>query len=238
LIQDGVENLFQKIFCVSDWQKNTFVKYFNCNPDAFETIGNPIDYSLYYGHTEREENRLVFSSIPYKGLEILPDLFNDIVVNTKKELQLHIFSSFELYGREQENEQYMEAYRKLNNTNGVFLHRPISMKSLAYEFMRSSLLIHPSTYHETFGRVFIESMASGCIPVTVNNGANKEIVGENGFVIDYPNIENVKCYEEVIEKTCELLNTDLYGKRVKIRQNMKKYNYINIARKVESYLGG
>jgi glycosyltransferase involved in cell wall biosynthesis len=96
------------------------------------------------------------------------------------------------------------------------------MKALAYEFMKSSLLIHPSTYAETFGRVFVESMSSGCLPVTVNNGANKEVIKDNGFVLDYPNIENIKCYEKYIEKVCELLDSDLYGKRVKAKDEMKK----------------
>lgn len=237
LIGENVEKYFQKIFCVSEWQKQSFVKYFNCDADYFEVIGNPIDYSLHYGYAQRQENKLIFASIPYKGIEILADLFNDICIKSKKDLQLQVFSSFSLYGREEENEQYGEYFNKLHNTKGVVLNESISMKDLAYEFMTSSLLIHPCTYQETFGRVFVESMASGCLPVTVNNGANKEVIQENGFVLDYPNIQNMKCYEAFVDKTCELLDSDLYGKRVKAIDEMKKYNYINICRKVESYLG-
>ena len=237
LRQPNIEKFFNKIFCVSEWQKQTFVKYFNCDDDYFEVIGNPIDYSLHYGHVERQENRLIFASIPYKGLKFLPDLFTDICIKSKKKLELQVFSSFQLYGRPEEDESYGEIFKKLNGMNDVVLNNPISMKGLAYEFMKSSLLIHPSTYAETFGRVFVEAMASGCLPVTVNNGANKEVIEDNGFVLGFPNIENIKCYEAFVDKTCELLDSDLYGKRVKAKDNMKKFNYINISRKVESYLG-
>lgn len=236
LLQPKVESVFEKIFCVSQWQKNTFVNYFNCEESKFEVIGNPIDTSLYSGYAERNENKLIFASIPYKGIEVLPDLFNDICIKSKKDLQLDVFSSFKLYGRD-EDEQYSEYFRKLHNLKGVNLHNPISMKGLAYEFLTSSLLIHPITYAETFGRVFVESIMGGCLPVTVNNGANKEVIGDSGYVLDYPNIENIKCYQAFVELTCELLDKDLYGERIKSKEKMKKWNYINIARKVESYLG-
>ena len=112
------------------------------------------------------------------------------------------------------------------------------MKELAYEFMRSNLLIHPSTYHETFGRVFIESLASGCIPITTNNGANKEVIENFGYITDEPNIENIDCYKNFIDNVCEALDSDLYRMRIKAKDKMKKYNYINIARKVEAFING
>lgn len=214
------------------------MRYFQCDPDKLEVIGNPIDYSLYYGYTDRLDNRLIYSSVPFKGADSLTQIFNDVNIKSGKRLELHVFSSFGLYGRDQEDQQYAETFRSLANTKGIYLHKPISMRDLAYEFMRSSLLIHPSTYHETFGRVFTESMAAGCIPVTVNKGANKEVIGEHGCVVDYPNVENIKCYESFVNSVCEMLDSDLYGTRTKARQKMKKWNYINIARKVESYLGG
>ncbi len=130
----------------------------------------------------------------------------------------------------------MDAFQKLDGMKDVFLHKPVSMRELAYEFMKSGLLIHPSSYHETHGRVFTEGLASGCIPVTVNKGASKEVIGNYGYITKEPNINNIECYEKFVGNVCEALESDLYGLRVKGKEEMKKWHYIRIARKVESYL--
>jgi len=237
LMNNNSENLLTKIICVSNWQKDTFIKYLNVDPNKLEVLGNPIDYSLYSGHTERNPNKLIFASIPFKGLDFLPDLFNEIKLKSKNEkLHLDIYSTFKLYDREEEDESYADTFRTLNNINNVNLFNPVSMKTLAYKFKQSGLYLAPSTYHETFGRVFIESMAGGCLPVAVNNGANKEIIEDYGYVLDYANIQNLKCFEEYVDLVCELLNDDLYNKRVIAERSMLKWDYIKLAKKLENII--
>ena len=238
LMNNNSENLLDKIICVSNWQKNTFIKYLNIqNLDKLEVLGNPIDYSLYSGYTERDPNKLIFTSIPFKGLEVLPDLFSEIKFKSKNEkLHLDLYSSFSLYDREEENETYSNIYRKLNNINNINIFEPVSMKELAYKFKQAGLYLAPSTYHETFGRVFIESLAGGCLPVTVNNGANKEIIEDYGYVLDYANIYNSKCFKEYVDLVCELLNQDLYNKRVIAERSMLKWDYIKLAKKLENII--
>ena len=237
LMNDGSENLLNKIICVSDWQKNTFIDYLNADPNKLEVLGNPIDYSIYSGHAERDPNKLIFTSIPYKGLDFLPDLFSEIKLKSKNQkLHLDVYSSFQLYGREEEDETFADVFRTLNNMEDVNLFSPISMVDLAYKFKQAGLYLAPSTYHETFGRVYIESMAGGCLPVTVDNGANKEIIENYGYVLDYANIRNLKCFESYVDLVCGLLNDDLYNKRVVAEREMKKWDYIKLAKKLENII--
>lgn len=234
LMNANAEQYLNKIICVSKWQRNTFINYMRVNPDKLTVLGNPIIYSLYQGYTERDPNKLVFTSIPYKGLDVLPDLFNEICIRSKNDnLHLHIYSSFELYNREKDNETYSNAFKELMRTKSVYVYRPIPMNQLAFVFKSSSLNLAPSTYHETFGRVFVESAAAGCLTVAMNNGANKEIIGDNGFVLDYPNIYNTEAFDCFVDKVCELLSTDLYSKRVNAEREMKKWNYTTIAKQLE-----
>lgn len=237
MMNQNSTDLLDKIICVSNWQKDTFIKYLNVNPNKLTILGNPIDYSLYSGYTERDLNKLIYTSIPFKGLEVLPDLFNEIKFKSKnKKLHLDIYSSFSLYNREEENQKYANIYRQLNNIDGVNIFEPISMKDLAYKFKQSNLYLAPSTYHETFGRVFVESLAGGCLPVTVNNGANKEIIKDYGYVLDYANIYNSDCFKEYVNLVCELLEKDLYNKRVIAEREMLKWDYIKLAKKLEDII--
>ena len=234
LMNANAEQYLNKIICVSEWQKNTFIRYMRVSPDKLTVLGNPIIYSLYQGYTERDPNKLVFTSIPYKGLNVLPDLFNEICIRSKNDkLHLHVYSSFELYNRIQEDESYSNMFKNLMRTKDVYLYKPIPMNQLAFIFKSASLNLAPSTYHETFGRVFVESAASGCLTVAMNNGANKEIIGDNGFVLDYSNIYNNEAFNYFVDKTCELLESDLYSKRVKAEREMKKWNYTTISKQLE-----
>jgi len=237
MMNKNAEQHLDKIICVSEWQKYTFIKYLMVDPNKLTVLGNPIDYSLYCGHAERDPNKLVFTSIPYKGLEVIPDLFDEIKIKTKNDkLHLDVYSSFDLYGREEENEQYKAIYQRLNNTNSINIFKPVSMKQLAHVFKTASLNLAPSTYHETFGRVFVEAAAGGCLTVCVNNGANKEIIGSNGYVLDYSNIYNKEAFEKYVEQVSYLLTADLYNMRTTVERDMKKWDYIKLCKKLENII--
>lgn len=237
-------NVLNGFFCVSNWQKNTFFKYFNIPENLhskFHVIGNPIDLSLYYGYSERNKNKLIYASIPYKGLEILNKIFNDVCIQTKNnDLELHIYSDMKLYDNEKLNEEYQEIYHKLRNTKNVFLNDLISMKDLAVQFKTSNLYIHPNLYHETFGMVFTQCQASGCIPITTNKGAVNEVIENNktGIILNYPNIENRDCYKLFIDTMCDLLKDEnrLYKMRINAEKFIQQFDYVKLAKKMESVL--
>ena len=102
------------------------------------------------------------------------------------------------------------------------------MAQLAYELSTASLYVHPCTYHETFGRVFIESMAAGCIPVTVDNGANLEVIGN---VVHGSNILNKNVYTNFVDSIVERLDNDLSRERDECRKRSKSFDYIEIAKR-------
>jgi len=233
----NAEQHLNKIICVSDWQRQTFIDYLKVDPNKITVLGNPIDYSLHNGYAQRDLNKLVFASIPYKGLEIIPDLFTEIKIRSKNaDLHLDIYSSFELYGDSEGNQQYGEIFHALNNMKDVNLFKPISMKGLAYVYKTANLNIAPSIYHETFGRIFVEAAASGCLTVCMNNGANKEVLKDNGFVLDFASIFNTDAFDYFVDKVCELLDKDLYSMRVNAEREMKKWDYMILSKQLEKIL--
>ena len=237
LMNKNSEQYLDKIICVSEWQRQTFINYLKVDETKLIVLGNPIDYSLYNGFTERNLNRLIFASIPYKGLDIIPDLFNEIKIKSKnKELFLDIYSSFELYHNYENDKQYSDTFRALNNIKDINIFKPVSMKDLAYVYKTASLNLAPSTYHETFGRIFVEAAACGCLTVCLNNGANKEILGDNGFIINFTNIYNIEVFHSFVNTVCELLEKDLYSARVKAEREMKKWDYMIVSKKLEKIL--
>ncbi len=229
------------VLCVSEWQRQTFHKYFNMPLDKMVVVGNSIDDGMYYGYTERDPNKLIFASIPFKGLEVLPDLFRDICVSTRNdELSLAVYSSMELYAQEEKNQEYMEPFSKLAKMKNVTLNRPVSMKELSYQLMTSSLYIHPNTYHETFGMNLVQAQAAGCIPITTDNGAVNEVIknGETGVITKGKTILDSDCYYEFVEKASSLLEADKYKMSLNAQKFAKQWSYLNVAQAVTGHLEG
>jgi len=230
----------EKIFCVSEWQKKTFVDYFGVDPSKLAVINNPIDINLYINYTKRFSNKLIFSSIPFKGLEVLNDLINDLIFRTKNNnLFLHVYSSMSLYNRSQQDNEYSVIYQQLSKNKNIILHDLVSLKQLAIEYASASISIHPNTYHETFGMVLAQSQAAGCLPVSTNIGSVNEVIQNKNNITSYPNIYNQDCYNEFIEKIIRILNTsedDLYVERLTAQNFVKRFNYINIATEFLKYI--
>jgi len=244
LVNKQVVDRIEKILCVSEWQKNTLSKYYGVDINKFHVIGNSIDPFLFSGYTERKENKLIFASIPYKGIEVLHDLYKDICYRTgRDDLEFHIFSSMELYGNTQGDKDYEEHFSKIIRTRGCYLHKAVSLKQLAYELMSSSLMIHPQTYHETFGINYVMAQAAGCIPITVNAGAVNEVIDNynTGFITKGTTIFNESCKNEFVELVSDCLIPpydkdepilyDLYSMRLRGQKFAQKWSYLNTAKR-------
>ncbi len=237
-------NLLQyinKFMCVSQWQLDSFIKNFNIIDtnltSKFTVLPNSVDKSLYYGYKKRDPNKLIFASIPYKGLEFLNDIINDLVIRTKnKDLKLHVFSDMKLYGtaRFEENNQYEEIYRTLDKNPNIVLRNLVSMKDLAVEFATSNLYIHPNVYHETFCMSILQAQAAGCLPVITDYGAVREVVENQDNIIPEPNIYLHGTYTKFIEKTIELLNKsekEINLDRIKATQFAQQFDYLKISKR-------
>ena len=165
---------------------------------------------------------------------MLSKIFDDICIQSKRDLELHIFSSMKLYQRPDEDREYEQYFAQLAKQRGVFLHDVISTPELAKEFAASSLYIHPQTYHETFGMNWIQCQAMGCIPITTNKGAANEIIedGVTGFITQGVNIEHKDCYNEFINVVCQALDQDLYTMRLAAQKSIRQWDNIKLARQL------
>lgn len=224
-----------KIICVSVWQCGTFSNYLNVPTNKLTILGNPIDMTIHQGFVERKPNRLIYASVPYKGLPALSKLFDDICIQSQRDdLELHIFSSMNLYQNKEGDREFEQHFSLLARQKGVFLHDVVSTPELAKEFAASSLYIHPQLYHETFGMNWLQCQAMGCIPITTNKGAAQELIidGQTGFITRGRNIEHKECYDEFVNLTCIALEQDLYTMRLAAEKHAKQWDHVKLSRKL------
>lgn len=130
----------------------------------------------------------VYSSTPYRGLDILtevwPIIFNECSKNGVSP-RLKIFSGMELYGWSNNPFQPMyEALRKMEDI-GVQLIGPIPQTNLYKELQYCKVMTYPNHFLETGCMSVLEAIACGVWVVTTDLGALGEQVKDryNGYLI-------------------------------------------------------
>lgn len=107
------------------------------------------------------------------------------------------------------DKEYVKGLKETAKGYPIHIHPNLSFDDLKRLYSESSIYWHASGFGEIdpakmehFGITTVEAMASGCVPVVINAGGQKEIVdeGKDGVLWDTP--------EEMEKKTLELIQNE------------------------------
>jgi tetratricopeptide (TPR) repeat protein len=128
--------------------------------------------------------RLAYASTPFRGLDVLLDVFPRIRAACP-DAELEVFSSMRVYGvsATDDAQQFGALYRKARQP-GVTLVGSVPQPELARRLQDVRVLAYPNHYAETFCIAAAEAQAAGCAVVTSALGALPETVGDAGVCVD------------------------------------------------------
>jgi len=185
--------LADKVITTSRWQTEIVKNIFKIPENHIKKISLGINLDFFSNQIEKNKKRLIYTSVPDRGLDILLKVFPKLR-NEISDLELHAFSSFKTWGKT--GKKYTEIENEifsLADQEGIFLHEPIPINQLAQELLKSYLWIYPNHsspenyfHSETFCLSALEAMAAGLPIVTSNRGALSELVinEKTGILID------------------------------------------------------
>lgn len=136
--------------------------------------------------------------LPYKNIEKVI-----IALSTTK----HKFH-YHIYGRGPEHAKLKSLISDLSLENRVFLHGHADYKMIPDILASMDLFVLPS-FPETFGRVYIEALAAG-VPIVACKGSGMDGIikdKKEGFLLDKPNIDNIRNVLELILQNPGLITT-------------------------------
>jgi tetratricopeptide (TPR) repeat protein len=127
--------------------------------------------------------RLAYASTPFRGLDVLLDLFPSIRAACP-DAELEVFSSMQVYGVSEADDkaQFASIYERARQP-GVTLVGSVPQLELARRLQQTRVLAYPNHYAETFCIAAAEAQAAGCAVVTSDLGALAETVGPGGACI-------------------------------------------------------
>ena len=178
--------LTDKIFVLSNYQKKNFHEKLKIPNKKFFLTRNGINSEFYQITKPRKKFKLVYTSAPYRGLNLLIDIFPEIKKKIP-EAELYIFSSMITYGFDKEYDQaeYGNIYQKLKLIPGIKLLSPLSQPALSEELKEAYLMVYPNNFPETSCIAALEAQAAGVPVISSDIGALPETIAdtETGFLI-------------------------------------------------------
>ena len=192
----------------SDWQGDTFTAEHDVPAWLLAQVDNGTAASATGAAPALawRGRRLAYASTPFRGLDVLLDVFPRIRAAVP-DAELDIFSSMRVYGwdEKQDREQFGELYRKAQQP-GVQLAGTVPQPELAKRLQEARVLAYPNTYAETFCIAAVEAQAAGCVVVTTALGALPQTVGDGGICL--PGDPRSKPYQDAFVAACVRLLTD------------------------------
>ena len=163
-------NTVDHIVSPSHWAKEQLVRFLKVPKEKISVISNGV--SDKFTLSENKTKTFIYTSIPYKGLELLPRII-PLIQQRHPDAKFKIFSSMSLYGNIMD--PYVDLYQDLKLLKNVEYSAAVDQDELIKHYQESAFFIHPNIWEETFCVSMAEAMKCGCYPIITNIGALSEV---------------------------------------------------------------
>ena len=182
LLFPDVMNGIDCIVYVSEWQKNECEKWFGKAKRTF-VIGNgltPAFENMFSSPQEllsfKDDRRAVYTSTPFRGLRMLPEIMKRI----DQDIRLEVYSGMAVY--QGKDEAYEGLYRSLRRPD-IAHGGNVSQTELAKRLRTASYMLYPCVFPETYCISVLEAMAAGLDVVTSNLAALPSTLAGHGWMV-------------------------------------------------------
>jgi glycosyltransferase involved in cell wall biosynthesis len=184
-------HILHHIVSPSQWNKEQFIKYHNVPEHKITVI--PTGIAEMFTYSNQKTKTMIFTSIPYKGLEVLAKII-PMIHQVHPDTKFKIFSSMSLYGPS--NDPFLQVYDHLKTLKNVEYSPAVDREELVKHYQESAFFIHPNIWEETFCVSMTEAMKCGAYPIITDIGALAEVAGEkNASVVPIEGTPTSKGYQ-------------------------------------------
>jgi glycosyltransferase involved in cell wall biosynthesis len=171
-LRAGGWNKFEKNVFVSNWQMQAYIKHFNMPWYKSRVIQNAIEPIPFVKKTV-DKIKLIYHTTPHRGLNILVPVFIKLAEKYDN-IELDVFSSFEIYGWKQRDEPFEALFDLCKNHPQINYHGFQSNDVVRKALQEAHIFAYPSIWVETSCIALMEAMSAGCLCVHPNYGALPE----------------------------------------------------------------
>ena len=209
LKDESSRDRFHKLVFCGNWQYQQYQNFLGVPYDdksvVIETAIDPIQYVP----KDKDTVRLVYSSTPQRGLELLVPVFEKLA-EKHKHIHLDVFSSFAIYGWADADKQYEPLYERIRNHPQMTYHGFATNETVRETLQKAHIHAYPSIWLECNSRSVIEAMSAGLMCVHPNFGGLADTTGGMTFMYQGDvdkNIHATKFYH-ALDHAIEVVNNE------------------------------
>lgn len=186
-LKDGGWEKFEKIVCVSHWQRQQYQNFFGIPSSKMHVLQNAIIPIEENEKSDPEECvNIIYHTTPHRGLELLVPIMEFIEKQLPdKKWHLDVYSSFKIYGWDQRDEQYQPLFDKIKEHPNMTYHGYKPNEEVKEALKKAHIFCLPSIWQETSCIAMIEAMSAGCICVHSSLGALPETTANWSLQYDF-----------------------------------------------------
>lgn len=179
---------FHKLVFVSNWQMQQYCACYNIPYSRCVVILNSI-VPIAEAPKSIDKIKIGYWATPHRGLELLVPAF-DFVAQKHDNVELDVFSSFDLYGWAQRDEMYKEVFDKCRDHPKINYHGTVPNETIREYAASAHILAYPSIWLETSCLCLMEAMSAKMMCVHPNLGALFETAANWTMMYQYQEDKN------------------------------------------------
>ena len=244
-LKDGGHEKYDKLVFVSHWQMNDYMAHLGIPHSSGYVLQNAID-PIEEHEKPTDEINLVYFSTPHRGLDILVPVFetmkNEHFKHIKKPINLHVYSSFALYGWPERDEQHKALLDKCKNTEGIIYHGSVPNDEMRENLKKMHILAYPCVWPETSCIVLMEAMSAKLLCVHSSFAGLPETAANWTMMYPVHEVANdhAQIFAQNLFNAVSLLDDDALQQRLHMQKQYADafYNWDVRAMQWKSFLQG
>lgn len=182
---------FSKLVFVSNWQFQQYNLALGVPYSDSIVLKNAIEPINDVEKSTDGPIRLIYHTTPHRGLELLVPAYEVLYEKYGDKIVLDVYSSFNIYGWPQRDEQYKSVFDKCREHPGINYHGAVSNEEVREALKKAHIFAYPSIWQETSCIAAIEAMSAQCAVICPNLAALPETTANFGLMYQYDEDPNV-----------------------------------------------
>ena len=166
-LKDGGWEKFEKIVCVSHWQRQQIQNFLGVPASKLVVLPNAIEPIAAHDKPDADKCiNIIYHTTPHRGLELLIPVM-DWVKESYPDINWHldVYSSFGIYGWDERDKEYEKLFEAIKNHKNMTYHGHVPNEQIHEALKKAHIFALPSIWPETSCIAMIEAMSAGCICV-------------------------------------------------------------------------
>jgi UDP-glucose:(glucosyl)LPS alpha-1,2-glucosyltransferase len=223
-LANGGWRKFHRIVFVSNWQAQRFIERYRIPWSKCVVLLNaiePIAHRSDEATSQDEKIKLVYHTTPSRGLALLLKAFEKLL-EQRSNIELHLFSSFGLYGWQQRDEEYKVLFEWAEKRPSIVCHGAKSNETVREVLRSSHIFAYPAMLPETSCLCLMEAMSAGLQCVHPNLGALYETAANWTYMYHWQEDpgEHVRLFYRILNVVIETRNDEQITRKL---LNQKSY---------------